>query len=67
MSKNKDKTNVMRILDQKKITYISHNYESTGAISGVEVAQALDQDPDMVFRRWLPWENQKQTMYLSFR
>ena len=41
MSKNKDKTNVMRILDQKKITYISHNYESTGAISGVEVAQAL--------------------------
>ena len=50
MSKNKDKTNVMRILDQKKITYISHNYESTGAISGVEVAQALDQDPDMVFK-----------------
>ena len=50
MSKNKDKTNVMRILDQKKITYISHNYESTGAISGVEAAQALDQDPDMEFK-----------------
>ena len=50
MSKNKDKTNVMRILDQKKIAYISYNYESTGAISGVEVAQALDQDPDMVFK-----------------
>ena len=50
MSKNKDKTNVMRILDQKKITYISHNYESTGAISGGEVAQALNQDPDMVFK-----------------
>lgn len=50
MSKNKDKTNVMRILDQKKITYISYNYESTGAISGVEVAQALNQDPDMVFK-----------------
>ena len=50
MSKNKDKTNVMRILDQKKIAYISYNYESTGAISGVEVAQALNQDPDMVFK-----------------
>ena len=50
MRKNKDKTNVMRILDQKKIAYISYNYESTGAISGVEVAQALDQDPDMVFK-----------------
>lgn len=50
MSKNNEKTNVMRILDQKKIPYVSHNYESTGAISGTEVAQALDQDPDMVFK-----------------
>lgn len=50
MSKNNDKTNVMRILDQKKISYLSHNYESTGAISGMEVAQALGQNPDMVFK-----------------
>ena len=50
MSKNKDKTNVMRILDQKKITYISHNYESTGAISGVEVAHMLGQDERRVFK-----------------
>lgn len=50
MSKNNDKTNVMRILEQKKISYLSHNYESTGAISGMEVAQALGQNPDMVFK-----------------
>ncbi len=40
----------MRILDQKKIPYISHDYRSTGAISGPEVARALGEDPDIVFK-----------------
>ena len=51
MAKNTDKTNVMRILDQKKINYVSHNYLDTGAVSGQEVAEALGEDPDMVFKR----------------
>ena len=50
MAKNNDKTNVMRILDQKRINYISHNYLDTGAVSGMEVAEALREDPDMVFK-----------------
>ena len=50
MAKNNDKTNVRRILDQKKINYISHNYLDTGAVSGMEVAEALREDPDMVFK-----------------
>lgn len=50
MAKNNDKTNVMRILDQKKINYISHNYLDTGAVSGMEVAEALREGPDMVFK-----------------
>ncbi len=50
MAKNTDKTNVMRILDQKKINYVSHNYLDTGAVSGQEVAGALGEDPDMVFK-----------------
>ena len=50
MAKNTDKTNVMRILDQKKIKYIGHNYLDTGAVSGMEVAEALGEDPDMVFK-----------------
>lgn len=50
MGKNNDKTNVMRILDQKKISYISHNYMNTGAVSGAEVAAALGENPDMVFK-----------------
>ena len=40
-----EKTNVMRILEQKKITYVS-----TQAISGMEVATALNQDPNCVFK-----------------
>lgn len=48
--KKLEKTNVMRVLDQKKIPYESYTYESDGAISGMEVAAALDQNPNMVFK-----------------
>ena len=45
-----EKTNVMRILDQKKIKYKSYNYLETGAISGMEVAEALDENPNLTFK-----------------
>ena len=45
-----EKTNVMRILEQKKIRYNSYSYVSTQAISGMEVATALNQDPNCVFK-----------------
>lgn len=44
------KTNAMRILDKMKITYKTYCYEGTGAISGVEVAAALNQNPAQVFK-----------------
>ena len=50
MGKKDEKTNVMRLLEQKKIPYNSYNYLSTGAISGTEVAKALGEDPDIVFK-----------------
>lgn len=50
MKKNEDKTNVMRLLDGKKIPYISHNYVESGAIGGMEVAEALHEDPDRMFK-----------------
>ena len=50
MSKQKDKTNVMRILDSLKLDYQTHNYTDTDAISGLEVASALGQNPDVVFK-----------------
>jgi Cys-tRNA(Pro)/Cys-tRNA(Cys) deacylase len=49
MKKN-DKTNVMRILDQKKVPYNHYTYADTGAISGMEVATVLGQDPAQVFK-----------------
>ncbi len=49
--KNKiDKTNAMRILDQKKIKYEIHTYDCAEAISGMEVATILNQDANKVFK-----------------
>lgn len=48
--KKQEKTNVMRILDQKKVAYQQHCYADTDAISGEEVAQVLHQDPQQVFK-----------------
>lgn len=45
-----DKTNVMRILDQKKIEYKEHTYLNTGAIGGQEVAEALGEDANKIFK-----------------
>lgn len=50
MFKMEEKTNVMRLLDQKKIPYKHYSYVGTGAISGVEVAQTLNQDVTHVFK-----------------
>lgn len=56
MAKKKDeKTNVMRILDQKKVPYTPHFYEEGEGPEGtreygVHVAQALGQDPKRAFK-----------------
>lgn len=48
--KKEEKTNVMRVLDSKKVEYKSHNYLASGAVSGTEVAHVLGQNPDSVFK-----------------
>lgn len=48
--KNNDKTNVMRILDGKKIPYASHTYEPDATMSGEEIAALLNEDADRVFK-----------------
>jgi Cys-tRNA(Pro)/Cys-tRNA(Cys) deacylase len=45
-----EKTNVMRILEQKKIPHKVHCYADTEAISGIEVAEVLNQNPEQVFK-----------------
>ncbi|SFQ31098.1 Cys-tRNA(Pro)/Cys-tRNA(Cys) deacylase [Butyrivibrio proteoclasticus] len=45
-----DKTNVMRVLDGKKISYKSHMYEPDARLSGEEIAGILGEDADKVFK-----------------
>ena len=45
------KTNVMRLLEQKKIKYTAHEYPHSDApVDGVTVAQLTGQNPDKVFK-----------------
>ena len=53
MAKQKDeKTNVMRVLEQKKVAYTAHTYphEEGAAVDGVTVARSMGQDPECVFK-----------------
>lgn len=45
-----EKTNVVRMLDQKHISYVPHRHLDTGAVSGADVAFALGEDPARVFK-----------------
>lgn len=44
------KTNVMRMLDKAKVPYNHYSYVDTDAISGLDVAKVLNQDPAKVFK-----------------
>mgnify|MGYP000301363816 FL=1 len=55
-----EKTNVMRILDQKKIKYNEYFYGDTNAISGVEVAKVLNEDASKVFKTLVTIAKSKQ-------
>lgn len=59
MKQKHEKTNVMRILDQKKINYKSYCYINTNAISGIEVASVLNQNPSQVFKTLVTVGNSK--------
>ncbi len=48
--KKDDKTNVMRVLDSKKISYESHTYEPDATLTGAEIAAILGEDASHVFK-----------------
>lgn len=50
MAKKQEKTNVCRVLEQKKITFTEHIYNPDDGISGIEVAASLGQDVEKVFK-----------------
>lgn len=55
-----DTTNVGRLLASKKIPYQTYSYENTGAVSGTEVAAALGQNPERVFKTLVTVGKSKQ-------
>lgn len=48
--KNDEKTNVMRLLEQKKISYTPHLYYDTEETNGMEIAARLGENPDRCFK-----------------
>ena len=48
--KKEEKTNVMRVLEQKSIPYTAHTYPEDGPVDGVSVANYLHQDVEQVFK-----------------
>lgn len=59
-----NKTNVMRILDRFKIEYKHYTYADTDAISGIEVATVLGQNPEQVFKTLVTVAKSKNIMFL---
>ena len=45
-----EKTNVMRLLEQKKIPYKSYCYVESGSTNGMEIAEILEENPNQVFK-----------------
>lgn len=56
-----DKTNVMRILQQKKIEFKEYFYWNTNATNWVEIAKILNEDENTVFKTlvtvWKSWQH----------
>ena len=50
MKRKEEKTNVMRVLDGKNISYVSHSYEPDATMSGEEIAGILGENADKVFK-----------------
>lgn len=58
MKENLTKTNVMRTLDQKHIEYKTYHYRDV--ISGMDVANTLNENPNQVFKTLVTVSNNKE-------
>ena len=50
MGKSDDKTNVCRVLDQKKVPYKTHVWPDAEGLSGDEIAAVLNENPAQAFK-----------------
>lgn len=60
MAKKEEKTNVMRLLDQKKIEYESVDFEEFESTNGVEIAEYLGENPSQAFKTLVTVGKSKQ-------
>ena len=58
------KTNVMRILDQKKIKYEFFEYEQNPKLSGNDIAKMLNENPEATFKTLITQAKSKE--YYAF-
>ena len=61
--KKEEKTNVMRVLDAKKIAYESHTYEADPTLTGEQIAEILNEDSAKVFKT-LVTQGKSNTYYV---
>ncbi len=61
--KKEEKTNVMRVLDSKKIPYNKHEYEPDATMTGEEIAAILGEDASKVFKT-LVTQGKSSTYYV---
>lgn len=59
MEKSKEKTNVMRLLDQKQIDYTPHYYDPE-VTDGLHVALSIGENPEQVFKTLVTQANTKE-------
>lgn len=59
-----EKTNVMRVLESKKVPYKHYTYANTDAISGVEVAKVLGENPAQVFKTLVTFGSKTKANYV---
>lgn len=57
---SEEKTNVMRILEQRKAAYTPHYYNAAQTLNGVEVAASLGQNEVRVFKTLVTTAKSKQ-------
>lgn len=50
MAKKEDKTNVCRLLEQKKVAYEFKRLDGAEELNGVQIAEALGEDPAQAFK-----------------
>lgn len=59
-----EKTNVMRLLEQKKVSYQAYSCEGAEGLTGLEMAIKLSQNPDRVFKTLVTYGSKTKKNYV---